>query len=142
MTDVDDLFLLAESQSWRDRSLAGQGLVAHIGKPMVDAVILRLILDPKDTAVTAATADALLARWDLASWQVFVRAWAIAVKMPTETNHIDHLVSCLNRAMYTASMNSEKVQSIKKIVEKPSVGKDDSVNSAAKELCNLVSEGL
>ena len=142
MTDVDGLFLLAESQSWQDRSRAGQELVAHIDKPMVDAVVLRLILDPKDTAVTTATADALLARGDLASWRIFVHAWAVAAEMPTETNHIDHLVSCLNGALYTASLNSEKVATMKKIVERLSSDDDERVKAAARELRNLVFEGL
>lgn len=142
MTDVDDLFLLAESQSWQDRSRAGQGLVAHIEEPTVDAVVLRLMLDAKDTAVTTATADALLARGDLASWRIFARAWVVAAEMPTETNHIDHLVSCLNGAMYTASMNSERAATTRKIVEQLSDDEDERVKPAARELRNLVFEGL
>lgn len=142
MTDVDDLLLLAESQSWQGRSRAGQGLVARIGEPMVDAVVLQLVLDPKDTAVTTATADALLGRGDLASWRIFARAWTIAAKMPTETNHIDHLVSCLNGAMYAASMNSETADTMMEIVGQLSADEDETVKPAAEELRNLVSEGL
>ncbi|MFJ9782541.1 hypothetical protein ACIRSS_23370 [Amycolatopsis sp. NPDC101161] len=142
MADVDHLFLLAGSQSWQDRSRAGQGLVARIGESTVDAVVLQLLLDPKDTAVTTAVADALLARGDLASWRIFAHAWAIAAKMPTETNHIDHLVSCLNGALYMASLNLEIAENIKAIVDQLSVDGDDAVRSAAKELRNLVFEGL
>lgn len=93
MTDTEDLLLLAESPSWRDRCRAGRELVARIGEPPVDEVILRLVLDSQDTAVTTATADALLDRGDVSSWQIFARAWTLASTNLTDTDHIDHLVS-------------------------------------------------
>lgn len=142
MTEVGELLLLAESQAWQDRSRAGQGLVAHINEPTVDAVVLQLLLDAKDTAVTTATADALLTRGDLAAWQIFARAWAAARGMPSPTNHIDHLYSCLNGAMYAVSMNSERAATMKSMVEQLSGDEDEGMDSVVAELRNLVFEGL
>lgn len=142
VSDLEELLLLAESESWQDRSRAGQGLVAYLGEPVTDGVILRLLMDAKDTAVTVATADALLARADLVSWRMFARGWAAAVEGTSMTNYIDHLYSCLNGAMYVASLDAEKAAALKGVVGQLLGDDDETVRSAAAELRNLVFEGL
>lgn len=142
VVDFEELIRLAGSQSWQDRARAGRELVAHLGGPVADAVVLRLLLDTKDTAVTVATADALLNRGDFISWRMFARGWAEAREQKGMTNHIDHLYSSLNGAMYAASLSLEKSEALKRVVEKLSVDNDEIVRSTAAELHSLVSEGL
>lgn len=143
MTSLEELLHLAESRSWQDRSRSGQGLVARLGEPTVDAVVLRLLLDAHDTAVTTTTANSLLARGDLASWRIFASAWKAAAELPSMTNYIDRLNSCLNGAMYIASLDSEKAVAMKDVVRRLSIGdEDENLRSAAREICNLVLEGL
>ncbi|MCG5435411.1 hypothetical protein [Micromonospora foliorum] len=101
-----------------------------------------MLLDAKDTAVTTATAEALLARGDLLSWRMFARAWGAAAEDSSATNYIDHLNSCLIGAMYVASMDPEKAASLRGVVERLSCDEDEGVRFAATELRSLVLEGL
>ncbi|MEV4823595.1 hypothetical protein [Micromonospora sp. NPDC049274] len=143
MTELETLLSLSESASWSDRGKAGSGLVAHVGEPTVDAAILRLLLDERDTAVTVATANALLARADLASWRMFVRGWAVATQRSSMTNYVDHLYSCLNSAMYVASLDSGKTARLKGLAERfTSDDHDETLKTAAREIRDLVFESL
>lgn len=74
----DELLALAGSTLWSDRVRAGGELSSRVGTPDVDAVLQHLLSDSRDTAVTARTAEALLARGGAAAWRVFLVAWAAA----------------------------------------------------------------
>jgi hypothetical protein len=72
------LAVLGESGDWEDRASAGEQLAAFAGEPAVDDLLGRLLLDPADTAVTLATALALLARPDPIGLRLVARALALA----------------------------------------------------------------
>jgi hypothetical protein len=136
--DVESLGLLARSRSWADRSVAG---VAHIDDPEVAATVLELVLDQEDTAITVATADALLARGDGAAWRLFLRAWAIAQRKETLTDYERYLFEGLEGAFYSASLTPGKSDAMKKVVEQLTVD-DTTLEPALQEVQGLVIEGL
>jgi len=77
--DVPPLLLqLAVSPEVPDRMDAGQGLARYAGRPAVDALLHRLLLDEQNTAITYETAEALLARGDLVGARAVARAMAEA----------------------------------------------------------------
>jgi hypothetical protein len=57
--DLEPLLSLARSDLWSDRALAGRELGDVVGDEQVDDVVRALLLDPRDTAVTEATAEVL-----------------------------------------------------------------------------------
>ncbi|MFG2293879.1 hypothetical protein [Streptomyces sp. NPDC048603] len=68
----------ADSPSWSVRAAAGRRLAAGAEQPEAAAVLHRLLLDAQDTAVTRATAEALLARWDVCGLRLVLAALARA----------------------------------------------------------------
>ncbi len=82
---------LARSPHWRDRADAGHGLVRFAEVRAAREVLLELVLDAADTAVTDATAEALLRRGDAAGLAVVCAATAAA-----DDEQRDHLFSVLS----------------------------------------------
>ena len=95
MDVCERLLLLARSGVWSDRARAGCELSAFVGHDRVDAVMQALLLDPGDTAVTDAAAEALLRRGDAAALRLFARAWQVA-----ERETADHLSSALSVVLF------------------------------------------
>lgn len=79
--DLDDLssaFQDAESKSWSVRAAAGRCLAAHAEVHDAVRILHLLLLDGKDTAVTWATAEALLQRGDALGLRLVLKALAVA----------------------------------------------------------------
>jgi hypothetical protein len=93
---VAALLGLAGSSDYRDRADAGQALAVLAERPETTQPLLRLLLDPDDTFVTAATAAALLRRADGIGLAAVAHALAGA-----DDNHADWL--------YTAVQNEFSV---------------------------------
>ena len=72
------LLQLAASGTVTERVDAGSRLAHFAGQPTADSLLHRLLLDDEDTAVTYETAEALLARKDLAGARAVARAIAEA----------------------------------------------------------------
>ncbi|MFF9131224.1 hypothetical protein [Streptomyces sp. NPDC014806] len=75
MTVVRSALAEASSASWARRARAGRELAPHADVPQAAPVLLRLLLDAEDTAVTRQTAQALAAVGTVAA----VRLLALAV---------------------------------------------------------------
>jgi hypothetical protein len=131
--DVDELFSLARSALWSDRVRAGKGLSSCVGSADVDAVLQELLLDGRDTAVIARTAEALLAHGDLAAWRVFLVAWGLAT--PAQA---DHLGSATGQLLFEASMDAAKAQAMRECLALLSTGEDEAIRHSAEEwLCRV-----
>lgn len=63
---------------WEQRAAYGEELAADLDRPGAEAQVLRLLLDPDDTAVTFRTAVALLARMDIRGVRLVAKADAAA----------------------------------------------------------------
>ena len=74
MDDVAELLGQAQAGAWGVRAEAGRRLAAHAGEPGVDSTLDELLLDPADTAVSAATAAGLLERRDLIGLRLYLSA--------------------------------------------------------------------
>lgn len=68
----------AESDSWSVRAAAGRRLAAHAEADDAARVLHLLLLDGQDTAVTQATAEALLRRGDVLGLRLALKALAVA----------------------------------------------------------------
>lgn len=66
----------ASSPSWEGRARAGRDLAAFAEVPEVAEVLVRLLLDAEDTAVTRRTAEALARVGSVAAVRVLARAVA------------------------------------------------------------------
>ena len=64
--------------SWEDRATEAEHLAPQAGTADADARLLALLLDPEDTAVSTAAADALLAREDVAGLRLYTFAFGQA----------------------------------------------------------------
>lgn len=95
VVERDEALSLARSQSWSDRARAGSHLSTVVGREPVDAVVQGLLLDRANTAVTDATAKALLRRRDAAGLRLLAAAWHVA-----EPAQGDHLTICLSAALF------------------------------------------
>jgi hypothetical protein len=74
MTALQD----AESDSWSVRAAAGRRLAAHAAADDAARALHLLLLDGQDTAVTWATAEALLQRGDVLGLRLVLKALAVA----------------------------------------------------------------
>lgn len=101
MVDVEGLLSLARSDVWSDRADAGRELAGFVGPDRVDEVVRSLLLDSRDTAVTEATAEALLLRADAAALRLFAFAWAVA-----DDRNGDHLHGALSGRLFALSCGS------------------------------------
>lgn len=89
---LQELLRRANDPHWEIRAAAAEQLCAHVGVAEVDAALRRLLLDVEDTAVTVATADALLAT-NVASALRHV-LWAVGtVTVPDHQDPADDLLS-------------------------------------------------
>ncbi|MFD9034166.1 hypothetical protein ACFVZW_23935 [Streptomyces sp. NPDC059567] len=75
---------LGRSHDFRDRADAGHGLAGFADMREAVGPLLELVLDPRDTFVTRATAEALLRRMDKAGLTIVASALAAA-----DSNHSD-----------------------------------------------------
>ena len=64
--------------TWQERSAEAATLAARAGEAEPGARLVALLLDPEDTAVSQAAAEALLARRDTAGLRLFVSAFGQA----------------------------------------------------------------
>jgi hypothetical protein len=64
--------------NWQERSAEAQRLGPLAGNGHVDERLLELLLDPQDTAVSQAAADALLARRDVPGLRLYAHAFGTA----------------------------------------------------------------
>ena len=64
--------------TWQEQSSEAATLAARAGVAEADARLMALLLDPDDTAVSQAAAEALLARRDAAGLRLFVSAFGQA----------------------------------------------------------------
>ena len=76
--DLNAAFLDAQSKSWSVRAAAGRRLAAHPEADDAARILLVLLLDDQDTAVTQETAEALLQRGDVLGLRLVLKALAIA----------------------------------------------------------------
>ncbi len=74
LDDVSELLSGARAETWAVRAEAGRQLARHAGNPTVDVVLDGLLLDPADTGVSVATAEALLERRDVIGLRVYLSA--------------------------------------------------------------------
>lgn len=65
---------------WEARVLEAEQLAPEAGTADADARLLALLLDPEDTAVSAAAADALLAREDAVGLRLYTSAFGQAAE--------------------------------------------------------------
>lgn len=71
---------------WERRAALGEELAADLDRPGAEARIMRLLLDPEDTAVTFRTALALLSRRDIRG--VRLVAWADSRADDQRSDHL------------------------------------------------------
>ncbi|WBB67746.1 hypothetical protein [Micromonospora sp. WMMD812] len=90
-SDLDAVTAAASSPDWPVRAQAGRDLARWAHRDDASAVLLRLILDPHDTAVTDATSHALLQRDDAHGLRVIARALATAIN----SEYADHLYAAV-----------------------------------------------
>ncbi|MEV0731125.1 hypothetical protein [Polymorphospora sp. NPDC050346] len=96
--DTDEALRLTRSQVWSDRANAGRHLSAVAGQEPVDAAVRDLLLDRGDTAVTEATAEALLRRGDAPALRLLAAVWHVAAPQTA-----DHLGAALSRVLFELS---------------------------------------
>ena len=135
--NIDELLALARSALWSDRVRAGKELSSRVGRADVDAVLQDLLLDRRDTAVIARTAEALLAHGDIAAWRVFLIAWGLAT--PAQA---DHLGGATGQLLFEASMDMSKAQAMRECLALLSTGEDEAVRRSAGEWLRRVNQAL
>lgn len=91
---VAALIGLARSRDHRDRADAGRSLAPFAEIPQAAAALHGLVLDPDDTYVTRATAEALLRRNDPAGLTIVAAALAVA-----DANHADWICEATSDAL-------------------------------------------
>lgn len=134
---VEELLLLSRSDVWSDRMNAGRELSAFAGTAEVDGELRRLLLDPDNTAVTDATARALL-RGDVAALRIFAAAWVLA---DPETS--DHLYGCLSEYLYELSCaTSEGRVRYRTTLRQLLAAPEQAVQAGARELLDLAARAL
>ncbi|MFR9777712.1 hypothetical protein ACL02O_16850 [Micromonospora sp. MS34] len=82
----------ASSPRWSDRATAGHDLARRAERDDIAELLLRLLLDEHDTAVTDATSHALLQRDDTHGVQLIAQAVAAA-----NDEQLDHLYTALGQ---------------------------------------------
>ncbi|NKY41159.1 hypothetical protein [Cellulomonas septica] len=96
----------ARSSDWQDRAEAGRALA-----PLVDdvaevrAVVVDLLLDPEDTAVSDSTSRTLLDHGSPVAWRLFAQAWARA-----QPDLLDHLHATFVGVRATAAMAGDPTE--------------------------------
>ena len=98
--EIDDELRMAmrdaSSASWSVRKEAGRRLAVRAEAPGVAEILQQLLLDDQDTAVTQATADALLGRRDRYGLRLILVAFFCAsVPSFPESSTVDQLYSAI-----------------------------------------------
>ena len=136
--EMDEALSLARSPLWSDRARAGRHLGAVVGREPINAVVRMLLLDRMDTAVTDATAEALLQRRDAAALRLLAAAWFVA-----EPEQSDHLSSCLSGVLFELSCAGEEDRAqfravLQGLLDDP----DPDVRAGARNLVDRVARAL
>ncbi|PKV96861.1 hypothetical protein ATK30_7825 [Amycolatopsis echigonensis] len=91
---VTSLLALASSPAYQDRIDAGWGLARFAEVAEAQPVLVRLVLDNKDTGVTYETTEALLRRFDALGLSLVATAFATA-----DENHADWIYSAISKVL-------------------------------------------
>lgn len=97
-TVTGDTLVAASSPDWAVRARAARQLAARADHPDIAKLLLRLLLDREDTAVTDAAGQALLERNDLDG----LRPIAHAVATAGDPEYLDHLHAAVTQHLLPA----------------------------------------
>ncbi|MEV4639210.1 hypothetical protein AB0J80_17830 [Actinoplanes sp. NPDC049548] len=128
-TDLAAAISAASSPDWRARAQAGQDLARHADRDDVADRLLALLLDAQDTAVTDATAGAVLQRGDVTGVRLLARAVAAA-----DDEHLDHLSAAIAEHVHTVAQPIVFQQSLTALAKDP----DPTVRTGAQSLAEWI----
>jgi hypothetical protein len=129
---VEALIRLADCPDFRDRVDAGRALACFVETPRTREPLQRLLLDAGDTAVTLATAQALLQRGDPAGLAAVASAMAFA-----DPNHADWLDAAVHDVFgVRATAREAAVHLCDTMAESP----DESLRRGAHRLRDILRE--
>jgi hypothetical protein len=129
---VEALTRLADGPDYRDRVDAGRALASFVETPLAREPLRRLLLDAGDTAVTLATAQALLRREDPAGLAAVASALAVA-----DPNHADWLHTAVHDVFGVyATQRDAAVHACGAMAESP----DESLRRGAARLRDILRE--
>lgn len=100
VTELAAAITAASSPDWSVRAQAARQLARQAQRPEIAKLLLTLLLDTQDTAVTDATCHALLDREDIHSARLIAQAVATA-----DNEHLDHLHSAVTDRHLHVSAN-------------------------------------
>ncbi|MFG3423809.1 hypothetical protein ACIBTZ_31370 [Micromonospora sp. NPDC049460] len=113
--DLTAVTAAASSQDWSVRAQAGRQLARWAHRNDSGEVLLRLILDPHDTAVTDATSQALLQRNDAHGLRLIARALATAYN----SEYADHLHDAVTQHLQPDGPTTEFFGLCNELIEDP-----------------------
>ncbi|MFI7600971.1 hypothetical protein [Actinoplanes sp. NPDC049681] len=128
-TDLAATIAAASSPDWTARARAGQELALHADRRDGADLLLALLLDALDTAVTDATARAVLEHGDVDGLRLFARAVAAG-----DDEHLDHLHAAVTGHVHTAARPATFSRSVAALVRDP----DPAVRAGAEELAKWI----
>jgi hypothetical protein len=129
---VAALIALAESPDYRDRADAGRSLAGFAEMPEARSPLLNLILDPDDTLVTRATAEASLRRQDSAGLATVASALAAA-----DPDHADWIFTAVRDVFGVFSRDRDAaMQECEALTRDP----DERTRSGASRLAAMLAE--
>ncbi|MEU1284543.1 hypothetical protein [Kitasatospora sp. NPDC005856] len=123
---------LGRSRDYRDRADAGRGLAAFAEMQEAVEPLLELVLDPDDTFVTLATAEAVLRRKDRIGLAIVASALAVA-----DTNHIDWIHTAIVDVF--GIFSSDRDDAVQ-LVEEIARDIDVRVSQGARQLLEILAE--
>ena len=126
------LSALGRSRDYRDRADAGRGLACLAEMQKAVGPLLELVLDPDDTFVTRATAEALLRRKDRAGLAIVASALAAA-----DSNHGDWIHTAIVDVFGIFSSDRDDAA---QLVEELVRDSDDSLSQGARQLLGILAE--
>ncbi|MDH6136814.1 hypothetical protein P3T37_006245 [Kitasatospora sp. MAA4] len=123
---------LGRSRDYHDRADAGRGLAGFAEMQEAVGPLLELVLDPADTFVTWATAEAVLRRKDRAGLAVVASALAVA-----DSKHIDWIHTAVVDVFGIFSSDRDiAVQLVGELVQDT----DDRISRGARQLLESLAE--
>lgn len=136
--DTDEAVRLVRSQVWSDQVEAGRCLSVVVGQEPVDVAVRALLLDRDNTAVTDATAEALLRRGDAPALRLLAAAWHVA-----EPETSDHIYAALGSILFELSCAEpgDRLR-FRAVVEGLLVESDPDVRAGARDLLDAVAQAL
>ncbi|WP_406207739.1 hypothetical protein OH807_35395 [Kitasatospora sp. NBC_01560] len=123
---------LGRSPDYRDRADAGRGLAGFAELPEAAALLLELVLDPGDTYVTLATAEALFRRKDRSGSVVVASAMAGA-----GDNHVEWIATAAVKAL---GMFSDDLDEAVRVCEALLREADEGLSAGARRLLGILAE--